>query len=107
MASSQKQAMDTTSSAEQLAKEGEYLQQAKVAYVHCPKIPGNRTPHVVSTAIENAVQIGSTIINLIFDSEADKLIGGVRCLRLEDRLRIAGSAGAVLSLYSTDSWRER
>ena len=63
----------------------------------------------MSTAIENAVQIGSTIINLIFDSEADKLIGGVRCLRLEDRwskMFETASAGAVLSLYSTDSWRD-
>ena len=97
-------AVNTTSNAEQLAKKGGCLQ---VAYIHCPRSSWNRTPDVVSIAIKNAIEIGSTIISLIFDSQVDVLIGGLRPilgdLELEDRWRTT-TVGTILSMYSTDSW---
>ena len=46
-------------------------QRLRIAYIHCPRSSWNRAPEFVSYAIENAVEIGATIINLVFNDDED------------------------------------
>ena len=87
------------SSAEQPAEQD----RLRVAYIYCPRRSWNHAPNVVSEAIENAMDVGSTIINLVFDHDEDAAF-----LQLEDRwgkMFEVESLGSVLSLYASDSWQ--
>ena len=75
----------------------------RIAYIHCPRSSWQRAPDVVSRAIENAFEIRSTIINLVFDREED-----AKLLKLEDhwnKMFATVSMGAIVSLCSKDSWQ--
>ena len=75
----------------------------RIAYIHCPRWCWHRHPEVVLRAVEHAMQVASTIINVVFDNGND-----AKHLKLEDQWneKIATlSVGAVVSLYSKDSWQ--
>ena len=75
----------------------------RIAYIYCPRYCWHRTPVVMSRAIENAFDVGSTIINLVFDHEKE-----AKLLKLEDHWNkkfATMSFGAVVSLYSENYWQ--
>ena len=79
-----------------------------VAYIDCPRYCWYRSPTLVSQAIQNAVEVGATIINLTVDrgTDAKALFGNVSTV-----LEAAWggevscvSVGAVMSFYAGVHW---
>ena len=52
----------------------------RIAYIHCPRWCWHRHPEVVLRAVEHAMQVASTIINVVFDKEND-----AKHLKLQDQ----------------------
>ena len=97
--SSSKQAM-IDSSAERPAHRRD---NPRIAYIYCPRWCWHREPELMLRALEHAMTVASTIINVVFDNEND-----AKHLKLKDiwNEKFATlSVGALVSLYSKDSWQ--
>ena len=98
--SSSKQAM-IDSSAERPAHRRD---NPRIAYIYCPSWCWHREPELLLKALEHAMTVASTIINVVFDNEND-----AKHLKLKDiwNEKFATlSVGAFVSLYSKDSWMD-
>ena len=97
--SSSKQAM-IDSSAERPARRRD---DPRIAYIYCPRWCWVREPELRSRALENAMTVASTIIDMVFDNEND-----AKHLKLRDiwneKFAVL-SVGAIVSLYSRGSWQ--
>ena len=79
-----------------------------VAYIDCPRQCWHRSPILVSRAVQNAVDVGATIINVTVDREIDakvlfgNIYGILEAAWGEEFSSV--SAGAVMSFYEKKHW---
>lgn len=76
---------------------------ARIAYIFCPRWCWRREPELMLAALEHAITVASTIINVVFDDEDD-----AKHLLLKDIWNdkfATLSMGAIVSLYLKDSWQ--
>ena len=72
-----------------------------IAYIDLPTQCWVRQPHAVTQAIRNALQVGATVINLTFNSEADASSWAKKLTEINELAKFDSScAGAVISWCS-------
>jgi hypothetical protein len=75
----------------------------RIPYIYCPRWCLHREPELLLQALEHAMTVASTIINVVFDNEND-----AKHLKLKDIWNeqfATLSVQAFVSLYSKDSWQ--
>ena len=74
-----------------------------IAYIDLPTQCWVRQPHAVTQAIRNALQVGATVINLTFTSEADASSWAKKLTEIDELAKFDSScAGAVISWCSKE-----
>ena len=74
-----------------------------IAYIDCPRPCWCHSTQVVPQAINNALEVGATVINLTFNNEADAKTWTPEIAKTKGLVSFAcHSTGAVMSWYSMD-----